>query len=295
MTSLFLPLESRIFDAQETYIYNVLKASLNYPTTLETLAPRLADDIKFFCRSAISGEDAEGTICTVWNTVFIFVGCIPPNNEWQNVWVNALKSLWGRPSTLWPDDVPMPIGLSRLDLPYFTQQLMLYLADFESHKSKEWKNMNSFAARLYASHLTNTNISFIFALRGSVEKYDTSAADVPEAEIWVVTEWLIRSAERLFAFLKDTDEPRHKWERNEWRLGRAFKEKEKVGLVSIERWNLWREWFEDFHDNNLDSQSAVDVEMMGRIAKALDRMNEAEQESKAMDDDDGDERSLQRE
>lgn len=71
-------------------IFNVLKATLQYPAEPQTKALKLADDIKFFHESAHETSDADWV---TWCVVLDIACCIPPDRPWQDSLVQSLDTL----------------------------------------------------------------------------------------------------------------------------------------------------------------------------------------------------------
>ncbi|CAJ2511136.1 Uu.00g067610.m01.CDS01 [Anthostomella pinea] len=286
MVSLFQSLEAEDLLEEEKPIFDVLKASLHYPSTPNVLAQRLADDIVFFCRSAREDEDYEAILTLVWDMAFDMISCIPSDHEWQDVWVNALEFLRVR-EDLPPRDENMPDGVSWHELPLLLRQQRARLDKACFDDQTKWRNLNSFSARLYASGVTETSWYPVVELRGTVEKY-ASSASVPEAALWVATEWVIRCPDRIFRFLQQADEPEGEMPERVWGLGDAWAGKEDVGLLSVERWNLWKKWFSEKKEKLSEADSGtVDSATLGRVSEALEKMCEAEERAKCEPTTDG--------
>jgi hypothetical protein len=90
--------EATNFTGSERAIFNVLKATLQYPARPATKAAKLVDDIRFFCKSAEDdggGYDDE-ILWDVWSVVIDLVCYMPPDHPWQDSVVQALSSLHQR-------------------------------------------------------------------------------------------------------------------------------------------------------------------------------------------------------
>lgn len=87
------PVEEIDFTNSERAIFNVLKATLQYPANPQTKGLKLADDIDFFCKSA-EGEGAVSAILwDVWGVIVEIVSRIPPGHPWQTSLVQSLDTL----------------------------------------------------------------------------------------------------------------------------------------------------------------------------------------------------------
>ncbi|KAH9890263.1 hypothetical protein F4778DRAFT_378517 [Xylariomycetidae sp. FL2044] len=275
MTSLFQGLESQGLQDYEKPMYEVLKATLGYPTTPDVLAHRLSDDIIFFCMSASGTNDDNDVVTNAWNLIFDMISYIPSDHEWQDVWVNALQDLSGR------GDLPPMNGyvkkFSWKELPGFSLQQRESHDKLQGEDGERWKNLVSFYARLCVSGLAGPEMYSIWALRDATEEYD-SGAEVWEPVLWVAIEWVIRCADAILAHMAESREVNTEWERRALSLGSAVADKEGVGLVSMERWNLWKEWFSARKEKLLaDGGEAATI---ARISEALDKMKEAEEKAK---------------
>lgn len=91
-----------------------------------------------------------------------------------------------------------------------------------------------------------------------------------DCQVWVATEWIIQCANILFEFFCSKEELDEAATRA-FRTG-SLCDDNKVPILSIERWNFWKERFSDIAadaDNlGLDSTTTA------RIPDALKRMDE---------------------
>ncbi|KAM5376400.1 hypothetical protein ACJZ2D_005454 [Fusarium nematophilum] len=71
-------------------IFNVLKATLEYPASSQAKARKLADDIIFFCLSA---NDATPPFWDIWSVVIELASSIPLGHEWQDGLIESLNLL----------------------------------------------------------------------------------------------------------------------------------------------------------------------------------------------------------
>ncbi|KAI1153847.1 hypothetical protein F4825DRAFT_449053 [Nemania diffusa] len=271
MSSLFQTLEAQELTEIEKPIFDVLKASLYYPTTDNVLANRLADDIVFFCRSADVEDDYEAILTAVWRLSFDMICCIPSDHALQDSWVNAIKELKGR-GTL-PARNAESYDLSWQELPCFLIELDTHM-NRVLEKDTEFQNLNSFAARLYASNVLREDRFPIMGLRDALER---PVAQSPDYLLSIASEWLIRCSDPIYDLMgKSASLPeKGRW----WNLGEAFANKDGVTPFSIGRWNLWKERISEERGKLLSSPNSETGEpaLAKRLEKALQKMGEAEQ------------------
>ncbi|KAI1750625.1 hypothetical protein F4782DRAFT_532314 [Xylaria castorea] len=275
MSSLFQTLEAQELTELEKPVFDVLKASLYYPTTDNVLANRLADDIVFFCQSAEVEDEYEAILTAVWRLSFNMICCIPSDHPWQDSWVNAIKELKGR-GTL-PARNSDEYDLSWQELPCFLIELDAHM-DRVLEQDTEYQNLNSFAARLYATDVLRENKFPIPRLRDALEKpVDKS----PNYLLWVASEWLTRCADHIHHLMAESGDSPEKsgW----WNLGEAFANRDSVTPFSIRRWNLWKERISEERTKLLSSSSNSETgapALAKRLERALQKMGEAEQTAK---------------
>ncbi len=70
-------------------IFNVLKATLQYPAKAQAKGIKLADDIDFFSKSTEGGTG----LWEIWDVVLEIACCIPPGHPWQDSLLQALDNL----------------------------------------------------------------------------------------------------------------------------------------------------------------------------------------------------------
>lgn len=73
-------------------MFNVLKATLEYPATAQQKGVKIADDIDFFARTFPKHVD----LWTVWFIVLDIAACLPPDHSWQDSLVKGLEDLGQR-------------------------------------------------------------------------------------------------------------------------------------------------------------------------------------------------------
>ncbi len=104
---------------RERDIFNVLKATLQYPSNSEARGVQLADNINFFCAALEKdGIKAGDTTFYTWCVVLDIVCCIPPGHAWQDSLLHAIKNLRQRVPSAVPENnerinVRNPISIPR--------------------------------------------------------------------------------------------------------------------------------------------------------------------------------------
>lgn len=81
------------FTACERAIFNVLKATLQYPANPETKAEKLAADIEFFCKSAEGAAAIDELLWYTWAVTVEIAQRIPPAHPWQVSLIESLDNL----------------------------------------------------------------------------------------------------------------------------------------------------------------------------------------------------------
>ena len=80
--------------------FDVLKATLQYPAPPDAKAAKLADDIRFICRSHDDGRVVGPDLMDVWFTVIDVASCVPPDHPWQISLARAVDTLRGLGDTV---------------------------------------------------------------------------------------------------------------------------------------------------------------------------------------------------
>ena len=75
----------------ERAIFNVLKATLQYPARPQAKIGKIAEDIHFCCTS--QEEDAHVGLWVVWSVVIDIVCFIPSGHSWQDSLIQSLERL----------------------------------------------------------------------------------------------------------------------------------------------------------------------------------------------------------
>ena len=74
----------------EDAMFNVLKATIQFPATPQAKAAKLADDMKFFYNCT---ENPDGGVDVMWMAVFYLAHCIPSDHEWQDSLLQSIHIL----------------------------------------------------------------------------------------------------------------------------------------------------------------------------------------------------------
>ena len=74
-------------------IFNVLRATLQYPANPEVKSARLVDDMKFFFRGIDEWKKIGFIEDHLWRVIIEITGCIPSGHSWQDILLESLKSL----------------------------------------------------------------------------------------------------------------------------------------------------------------------------------------------------------
>lgn len=81
-------------------IFDVLKATLQYPIRPDAKATRLADGMVFIITYRTEGVAFCAITWRVWSLLLEIVGCVPPDHPWQDSLVQGLDSLRQREAGL---------------------------------------------------------------------------------------------------------------------------------------------------------------------------------------------------
>lgn len=133
------------------------------------------------------------------------------------------------------------------------------LQDFE-----EWKNQNSFTARISTAAWRPSLYLAIWELREGLEKPPVRGK-IQETRIWVACEWLLRCGELIFDFIM-IDRPQKDTALNTGSLcGPEFPQS------GIQRWEFWKKRLQEL------SNEAESLHVDGSI---VERMSEAGEEDR---------------
>lgn len=86
-------LENIDFSHSERAIFNILKATLQYPANPQAKGAKLANDITFFFKSPEEDDCIENILWEVWAVIIDIACCIPSGHLWQESLVQSLNSL----------------------------------------------------------------------------------------------------------------------------------------------------------------------------------------------------------
>ena len=78
---------------RERPMFNVLRATLQYPTNPQAKREKLVDDIIFFCKSRKEGIDVSVILWELWAVIVEIVYEIPSGHSWQEILIQSLNSL----------------------------------------------------------------------------------------------------------------------------------------------------------------------------------------------------------
>ncbi|KAI1772962.1 hypothetical protein F4818DRAFT_424505 [Hypoxylon cercidicola] len=258
--------EDRVEDIEKS-IFNVLKATLQYPTIPQAKAAKLAHDIVFLDETDGSGE----TLWDVWFLILDMAACIPPGHEWQDSLLQSLGILCkrdqpiakhsGAPSWKELPSFRMCVREKWLDPAGTGEETEELLEEFS-----RWKNLNSFVARL-PSHGFIPGINFpVWQLREALEEPPVEGRAL-ECQIWVATEWIINCADILFDEMNSKEEP----DKDTARAFRGGSLYDGRPPFSLERWAFWKTRFSELSANA--TSLGLDSATIARISDALKSMD----------------------
>ncbi|KAI1213843.1 uncharacterized protein F4807DRAFT_409338 [Annulohypoxylon truncatum] len=224
-------------------IYNMLKATLQYPADPKSIGAKLAGDITFMCRTPmLDGSPAD--TCSMWTVIIQLSRYIPPDHPWQDSLVQAVDNLRQQEGpisdqykyALWKNlpelalcmreewnEIPTEIN----EEGFSKEQMEELMEDFV-----RWKNQNSFAARLTGPSFAPWLTLPIWQLREALETPPAKGAR-QECRVWVACEWILRCAEIIFEDMNSDEEPN-----NAFQTGSLCGED--IPQFSIKRWEFWK-------------------------------------------------------
>lgn len=85
--------EDSDFSDSEKAIFNVLKATLQYPADAQLKGIKLASDVKFFYKSTNLQSNNSEILWDVWAVILDIVYCVPPGHPWQTSLIQSLDNL----------------------------------------------------------------------------------------------------------------------------------------------------------------------------------------------------------
>ncbi|KAI1758785.1 hypothetical protein GGR53DRAFT_515895 [Hypoxylon sp. FL1150] len=255
----------------ERPMFNVLKATLQYPANPQAKAIKFAHDINFFYES--SDEDIE-ILWDAWYLVLDIAASIPSGHQWQDSLLQSLDILQKRDKPTFKHD-GSPIWK---DLPYFGEAVREKWFDpaGSGEDSEElrkllsrWKNLNSFIARLARNGILPGIMYPIWQLRKALEEPPIRGPAL-ECQIWVASEWILNYADSIFEEMNCKDEVDEDTARI-LRGGSLYKGK---SPLSLERWSFWKNRFSELSANA--TSLGLDSAITTRISEALKSMDDIE-------------------
>lgn len=85
-------------------MFDVLKATLQYPATPEAKGAKLAEDIRFVCGPRDAGYDVGAALMDLWCLVIDMASCAPPDHPWQLSLAQAVDALRRREDSVIEND-----------------------------------------------------------------------------------------------------------------------------------------------------------------------------------------------
>jgi len=256
--------------AAERAIFNVLKATLQYPVDAKAKGAKLADDIDFFSKSAEGGPG----LWYVWVVVLDIACCIPPGHSWQDSLLRCLDNLRqreGHPKGYYcPNDEQLNLWK---DLPDFSpcvrEKWNTDPTEHDEDSSEEfakWKNLNSFIARFMSNQAAIWLNLPVWQLRAALEEQQgKDSRPATECRLWVASEWIIQCAGPIFKEMNSKAEL-DEYEARVHRTGSLCGSEP----LSIERWEFWRKRFSEL-------VAGVDSTVAAHVSDALQSMDAAEE------------------
>ncbi|KAI1085365.1 hypothetical protein F5B20DRAFT_518050 [Whalleya microplaca] len=250
----------------ERAIFNLLKASLQYPADAKLIAAKVTDDINFICRAEDrSGGDAN-IMWYVWSVIIEIARCVPSDHPWQDCLAQAVDGLRRQEGA-----VPSMEGDLWKDLPDLSVRMMELWEDPTVEVDEEliegdfarWRNQNSFAARLTTPSFAPWLTLPLWQLRKALEEPPTKGP-VQECRVWVACEWIIRCAEIILDGM-DFEHPPSTALQTGSLCG------DDIPQLGVERWEFWKKRFGEIAADaeNLELGSAI----VERISDARKRMD----------------------
>lgn len=136
----------------------------------------------------------------------------------------------------------------------------------------QWKNLNSFVARLTSAEYSPWLNLPIWQLRTALENEPQTGANM-DCRLWVASEWILQSGELLFEEMssnRDLDQQSAR----AIETGPTFESKPPL---SVERWQFWRDRFLDISKNKADLE--LDSSIVSRISSTVQRMDTIREKS----------------
>ncbi|KAI0890660.1 uncharacterized protein GGS22DRAFT_184007 [Annulohypoxylon maeteangense] len=257
--------ETEIFDFGRP-IYNALKSTLQHPAEPKVIGAKLAKDITSICEAGI--ENVADVIPYVWTVIIQMSRHVSPDHPWQDCLVQAVDNLRQQEGA-----VPGMKGGLWKDLPYLSLRMRELWNDPTEINDEEfseeliddfvqWKNQNSFAARLTGPSFAPWMTFPIWQLRDALEQ-QPAKGPLQECRVWVACEWILRRAELIFEVMTSGDGPD-----DALKTGPLCGEG--IPQLSIERWDFWKKRLGEIAADaeNLKLERPI----LGRISDTIERM-----------------------
>ncbi|KAI1116736.1 hypothetical protein F5Y14DRAFT_406422 [Nemania sp. NC0429] len=255
-------------DAFERPMYNLLRATLQYPADTESLAAKLAEDIVFICQAEAQKEGVKGFLFFIWTIIIDIARCVPPDHPWQDCLVRAIHHLRQREGIVpgmgelgrWRD---LPDLVMRVREEWEDDPIIAGDEEMEAGLTKR-KNFISFVARLTTSSFAPWLNLPLYDIRDALEE---PLREGPRGEllVWVACEWLERCTQVIFEH----------WTRSDIKPEISLRTGSLCGddipQVGVARWEFWKKRLgviaADAENLKLDSSSVE------RISETLARMS----------------------
>ncbi|KAK7741776.1 hypothetical protein SLS53_004840 [Cytospora paraplurivora] len=266
--NLLQSVESRELYLNQRAMFNVLKATLEYPTNSQAKAAKLADDLKFFCSAVEEGPD--NILWQLWPLVIDIVSCIPPYHPWQDSLVLSMGILRQQdvPISKFYDENRLAVWKDLPDLPLSIREAWLGIDSDPTLDGEEsekifasWRSLNSFTSRITSADFVQWLNLPIWNLREAFEEPPLKGSAM-DCHIWVAAEWIINCADVLFEYLS-SNTPLDAHQARSLRTGSLC---EDIKPLSVERWDFWKRRF---------SELAADADGLGLGDTSLERITEA--------------------
>ncbi|KAI1409448.1 hypothetical protein F5Y13DRAFT_181956 [Hypoxylon sp. FL1857] len=256
------------FTALERAIFNVLKATLQYPGNPHAKTEKLANDIIFFCESSLEAVNVSEVLWDTWSVIVEIIFCVPPDHPWQDCIIGCLSSLRNRDdaipkhdrSSLWADlpNLSLCIREKWIDPTYTGEE--------SKEEFDKWENLNSFVARVTSTGFAPWLNFPIWQLRMALEEPPLKGPAM-SCRLWVASEWIIHCANLIFEEIGSTNEPDESTARA-LGPGPLYDGKEILGR---ERWEFWKRKFSEL--NNEAGKLELDTAIAKRIGETVKVMD----------------------
>ena len=133
-----------------------------------------------------------------------------------------------------------------------------------SQDLSQWKNFNSFIARLTSTGFAPWMNLPIWQLREALEE-PPDAGPAMSCRMWVASEWIIHCASPIFQYL-DSKEKLSEGSARAIRTGSLYSDKPPL---SVERWNFWKKRLSEIASeaNRLELNHAATAHILDALTK----------------------------